>query len=393
MNEISAVICETNPCHNGHAALFQRAKTVCGENGVLIAVMSGNFVQRGLPAVWDKYRRAALLIEQGVDLVVELPYPWSAAGGEDFARAGVSIADRLGAARLVFGSEQGDTDTLLQLAKMLHTPEADKKRAACLSDNPALGAAVLEDRLCADLGIAPLSANDKLGLWYIDALRETDCQPIAVPRLPGSERIASAGRLREWLYGGETEPVRSFVPDPVWQTVRAEPVTPLAKYYDLLHTYFRFFVPDTAPELRETSGGVYERLCRSAYRTASGTAFFEAAACKKYTNARLRRAALFCATAVTDALLAEMPRYTLLLAANEKGCAWLGRRKKSMELSIVTKPADFQKLPGRTQAQLAILHRADAFYAYLMGRDGGYFLRTSPYIAHRYSAADSETGV
>ena len=70
MNEISAVICETNPCHNGHAALFQRAKTVCGENGVLIAVMSGNFVQRGLPAVWDKYRRAALLIEQGVDLVV-----------------------------------------------------------------------------------------------------------------------------------------------------------------------------------------------------------------------------------------------------------------------------------------------------------------------------------
>ena len=117
MNEISAVICETNPCHNGHAALFQRAKTVCGENGVLIAVMSGNFVQRGLPAVWDKYRRAALLIEQGVDLVVELPYPWSAAGGEDFARAGVSIADRLGAAHLVFGSERGDTDTFYSLRK------------------------------------------------------------------------------------------------------------------------------------------------------------------------------------------------------------------------------------------------------------------------------------
>ena len=96
MNEISAVICETNPCHNGHAALFQRAKAVCGEDGVLIAVMSGNFVQRGLPAVWDKYRRGALLIGLGADLVVELPYPWSAAGGENFARAGDRVCSRCG---------------------------------------------------------------------------------------------------------------------------------------------------------------------------------------------------------------------------------------------------------------------------------------------------------
>lgn len=381
MNEISAVICETNPCHNGHAALFQRAKAVCGEDGVLIAVMSGNFVQRGLPAVWDKYRRGALLIGLGADLVVELPYPWSAAGGENFARAGVSIACALGAENLVFGSETGDTDALCTIAERLHTPEMDKKRAEYLRKNPDLGAAALEDRLCAEMGIPPLSANDKLGLWYIDALRDTDCRPIAVPRLPPSDCITSASRIREWLYAGEMDSVRAYVPQNIFQTARSEQVTTLTRYFDHLHAYFRFFAPDTVPELREASGGVYERLRKSAYPSASGTAFFETAACKKYTNARLRRAALFCATGVTDGFLSETPRYTLLLAANAKGCAWLGKRKKSTDLSVVTKPADFQKLPEGTQAQLAVLHRADDLYAYLVGRDGGCFLSTSPYIA------------
>ncbi len=378
MNEISAVICETNPCHSGHVALFQRAKAECGENGVLIAVMSGNFVQRGLPAVWDKYRRAALLAELGVDLIVELPYPWCAAGGESFARAGVSIASCLGATRLVFGSERGDTAALLHLAEKFHTPELDAKRAEYLRDNPGMGAAVAEECLCDALGIEPLGANDKLGLWYIDALRGSDCQPIAVPRL--SAHVVSASRIREWLYTGELDRVQNYVPENVWCAVRSESVTPLAPYFDHLHAYFRFFAPDTAPELREAAGGVYERLRKSAYRTAFGTAFFEDAACKKYTNARLRRSALFCATAVTEAILSERPRCTLLLAANEKGCAWLGKRKKNTELSIVTKPADYQKLPDKTKTQLAALRRADDLYAYLSGKDGGWFLRTSPYI-------------
>lgn len=380
MNEISAVICETNPCHNGHAALFQQARAETGENGVLMAVMSGNFVQRGLPAVWDKYRRAALLVRLGVDLVVELPYPWSAAGGENFARAGVAIACGLGAENLVFGSETGDTAALCAIAVRLHTPEADEKRAEYLQKHPEWGAAVLEDRLCADMGIPPLSANDKLGLWYIDALRDTCCRPIAVPRLPASDHVTSASRIREWLYAVETASVRGYVPENVWQTVQMEPVTPFTPYCDHLHTYFRFFAPDTAPELREALGGVYERLRKSACQTASGTTFFGTAACKKYTNARLRRAALFCAAGVTDALLSERPRYTLLLAANKKGCAWLGGQKKPTGLSILTKPADSVSFPTAAQAQLAILHRADDFYAYLMGKDSGYFLRASPYI-------------
>ena len=235
MNEISAVICETNPCHNGHAALFRRARVEIGENGVLIAVMSGNFVQRGLPAVWNKYRRAALLVGLGVDLVVELPYPWSAAGGENFARAGVTIACALGAENLVFGSETGDADVLSAIAARLHAPETDEKRAEYLRKNPDLGAAALEDRLCADMGIPPLSANDKLGLWYIDALSGTDCRPVAVPRLPASDSVTSASRIREWLYAGERDSVRDYVPGNVWQTMQTEPVTAPARFCDYLH--------------------------------------------------------------------------------------------------------------------------------------------------------------
>lgn len=380
MYEIAVVVCETNPFHNGHAALFQRAREEIGENGVLVAVMSGNFVQRGMPAVWEKYRRAAMLVRMGVDLVVELPYPWSAAGGENFARAGVSIARDLGAKRMVFGSEMGDTAALCTIAARLRTREMDEKRAEYQREKPEYGAAAIEDILCAGLGIAPLSANDKLGLWYIAALQDVDCQPVAVPRLPSSNNVTSASRIREWLYAGDLAQVYDFVPESIWQAVQSESVTHLSTYFDHLHTYFRFFASDVVPELREAAGGVYERLRKSAYQTASGSAFFKIAACKKYTNARLRRAALFCATGVTDRILSEPPRYTLLLAANHKGCSWLGKQKKNTGLSILTKPANFFRLSNTAQAQIAHLHRADDLYAYLMDRDRGYFLRTSPSI-------------
>lgn len=382
MNEISAVICETNPCHNGHIALFQKARAITGKDNVLAAVMSGNFVQRGLPAVWDKYRRAAMLLRQGVDLVVELPYPWSSSGGETFASGGVSIACSLGAARLIFGSEIGDTQVLCAAADAFSAKEIEKKRAAYMALHPEWGAAVLHDRLCADAGMAPLSANDKLALWYIEALRDTDCQPVAIPRLPYSDTIVSASRIREWLYAGDTLSPQKYVPDDVYAAIRAFPVTACKRYFALLHAYFRFASPKDPPPLREASGGLYERLRKTAYETTDGTSFFHAAACKKYTNSRLRRSALFCATGVTDALLAENPQYTILLAANEKGCAWLRAHRKNFGLPVLTKPADSDSLSERAKTQVSYLHRADDFYAYLMPEpeDGGFFVRKAPVI-------------
>ena len=119
--KVCAVICELNPLHKGHQALFAHAKS---RFGGLVCVLSGNFVQRGEPAILDKWARARLALESGADLVLELPLPWALAGAERFAAGGVALARALGCVdTLLFGSEEGDIQPLWRLAQTLLSPE------------------------------------------------------------------------------------------------------------------------------------------------------------------------------------------------------------------------------------------------------------------------------
>ena len=111
---VTAIVCELNPLHNGHMHVMKAA-----ESDAVVLVMSGNFTQRALSAAFHKYARAEAAVRSGADLVVELPFPYCSSGGEFFARAGVSIAERLGADRLVFGSSCADRGLLSDIARTL----------------------------------------------------------------------------------------------------------------------------------------------------------------------------------------------------------------------------------------------------------------------------------
>ena len=117
-----AVICELNPFHNGHEYLFRKARSLSGAD-FLIAIMSGDFVQRGLPAICDKYARTKMALEGGADLVVELPVMYATASADYFAQGGVSIADSMGVVDFIaFGSECGDLDMLRSCAGLRDNP-------------------------------------------------------------------------------------------------------------------------------------------------------------------------------------------------------------------------------------------------------------------------------
>ena len=114
--KVCAVICELNPFHNGHEYLFRRARQITGAD-YLIAVMSGDFVQRGLPAICDKYSRSAMALAGGADLVIELPVMYATASADYFALGAVSAVEGLGCVdSLCFGSECGDLDLLRSCA-------------------------------------------------------------------------------------------------------------------------------------------------------------------------------------------------------------------------------------------------------------------------------------
>ena len=162
----AAIISEYNPVHAGHARLFEFARA----NGAdrIACVMSGNFTQRGEPAVADKYVRAAAALRAGADLVVELPMPYSVSGAEFFATAGVYIADRMGANELYFGSENGDISALSKVARNM----LDTRFAAASHDKSggyAKSASEIYESLFGENEVAS-SPNNILALEYIKAI-------------------------------------------------------------------------------------------------------------------------------------------------------------------------------------------------------------------------------
>ena len=122
--KVNGIVAEYNPFHNGHAYQMQHAKEATGADYTIV-VMSGNFMQRGAPALLDKFTRAKMALECGADLVLELPICYAASSAEFFAKGSVALFDKLGVTtNLCFGSECGNIDTLsrrLLLSGRLHS--------------------------------------------------------------------------------------------------------------------------------------------------------------------------------------------------------------------------------------------------------------------------------
>ena len=116
--KIAAIIAEYNPFHTGHEYQIQELRGLLGEDTAIIAIMSGNFTQRGEPSIFDKATRAKMAVLSGVNLVLELPFPFSMLSAELFARAGVHIAHKINVVDyLCFGTENGDLNFLLEIKR------------------------------------------------------------------------------------------------------------------------------------------------------------------------------------------------------------------------------------------------------------------------------------
>ena len=124
---ILGIVAEYNPFHNGHKYHIEQSKKICGADSV-ICIMSGNFIQRGEPAIIDKWARTEMALMSGVDLVIELPVIYAMSSAEFFAFGAVKILDSLNAVDyLCFGSEAGSMDELDMLACILNNEPEDYK--------------------------------------------------------------------------------------------------------------------------------------------------------------------------------------------------------------------------------------------------------------------------
>ena len=340
MQKVAGIVAEYNPFHRGHAYHIAETRRLLGADCTVVCVMSGDFVQRGDVAVFDKFARAEMAVRGGADLVFELPLRWSLSSAEGFAHGAVRLLESTGVVtHLSFGSECGDVNRLLAAAAAQRTP------AFLEAFNAALAAGVSYPRAqelaarsaapeLADLLTQP---NDTLALLYLDALWALDSRitPLAIPRVgaghdaPGESDYPSASRLRERLRAGER--VSEWVP----HLPEAQPVF-LDDLEIAILSRLRMLPKEAFAALPCSSEGLENVLYNAVHSAAAFDGILAAAKSKRYPMSRLRRMLLCAALGVKKD--AQAP-YLRVLAANERGRALLHTMRETATLPVITKPA------------------------------------------------------
>lgn len=214
--KVAAVIAEYNPFHNGHQYQLNTIKESLGADRIII-IMSGNFTQRGIPAIVDKYQRCRMALECGADVVIELPAYFALGSAEYFAQGAVSLIDKLGVVDILhFGSECGDIDNIKRIASILSSESPSYKAALnqYLKEGlsfPAARQKAIKNEMPDNIELASVldNPNNNLGIEYVKALlqRKSSIVPRTLERKGSSynsgtidsDNLASAQAIRNLL--------------------------------------------------------------------------------------------------------------------------------------------------------------------------------------------------
>ena len=319
---ICGIVSEYNPFHTGHEWHIAQTRKITGADFV-VCVMSASFVQRGEPAVFDKWTRAACALLCGADAVVELPLLSAVQSAEGFARGGVAVLRALGAQAISFGSETDDIDLLTKAARALADETEAFRRAlkAYLDEGSSFPSA----RMKAAFPEAPVALcrpNAILGIEYIKAIIQSgaDITPYAVPRVGGAyhsadmtDEVPSATALRAALKAGDTESALAAIPHACRNYMRAQVEAGLAPAFpeafdNALMFALRRNGRDYIRRLHEVSEGLENRIMDAAYRCTSREALIGIVKTKRYTYTRISRILLYALLGVTRSAVRQHNR-------------------------------------------------------------------------------------
>lgn len=349
--KILAVICEYNPFHNGHAYQLRQQTKELGCDGV-VCLMSGSFVQRGEPAVLDKWARSEMALACGCDLVLELPVLYSLQSAEGFALGAVSLLSSLGLAGFLgFGSESGELGLLTAAASVSEQPLYQQRLKMRLAEGmsyPQACGKVLEELEPRTAGLEP---NDILGLSYIRALQRvhSPLQPAVLKRMDGGynsltaeNEFLSAAGIRSCLVRGEE--VSSYMPPEAYAILKRETAAGRAPVFsDFLGSLLCYKLQQTSrSHLAHISGiseGLEKRLMDAASSSRSFSEIALAAKTKRYPQTRIQRTLLKILLDISKADEKIQPAYARVLGIGKNGAAILREIQTKSTIPVITKTA------------------------------------------------------
>lgn len=331
-----AIISEFNPFHNGHKYLVDAVKQKTGEG--VVAVMSGSFVQRGEAAIADKFLRAEAALQNGVDLVLELPTAYAVANAQRFARCGVEIAKSLECVNyLAFGCETDDISLLKSAAACIDDKRVQKRVAEQMKEGCYYPRAIenaVREVLGNEVADVFKTSNNILALEYLRALNGSKIKPLPIKRkganhdsLEASGEISSASYIRRLLLsGGDASHFAEKLPQKITRPENLE----RAVLYKL-----RGMTASDFASLPDVNEGLENRIAEAVCRCNSLTEIIDAVKTKRYTHARIRRIITCAFLGITESLQNTPCDYLRVLGFSSEGEKML----KSCQLEVVTSVA------------------------------------------------------
>lgn len=351
--KISGIICEYNPFHNGHLYHIRQTRN----NGAthIVAVMSGNFVQRGDTAVIDKHERARLAIRSGADLVIELPVQYSLSSAEFFAVGAVWLLKSLGVvSEISFGSECGDVDLLaetLEISEKVAEEKKDDIRAIMEKGYtyPRALSSVISG--VSDKAAAVLSEpNNLLAIEYMRALKSfsSPIKPYTIKRNNSphdsavtSGEYASSSFIREKIMKGPSgiASVSGYTTS-IWSealisAAKKGEIADINRLERIILYKLRTSSLNEIKNLHDVNQGLENRIY-SARMAGSLDELLFTIKTKRYTMARVRRILLSLLIGVTKQDMTHLPPYGRILALNDRGREILAFAKGKASIPFAT---------------------------------------------------------
>lgn len=356
--QVCGIIAEFNPFHNGHAYMIQKIRELYKDTAI-IAVMSGSFMQRGEVAVLDKWSRAKLAIENGCDIVFELPFSYSTRSGEFFSAGAVKILDKLHIINiLVFGAENDNLEILKSIAYKTDDEKTQKKIHTEVSKGASY-AKGLTNALSKDEASIITKPNNILAVEYLRALKKikSEITPVSIERkmsnhndknLCGSVSSASAIRKELKKKCPDFNLIQKNVPAQTFSEIQNN---------DNLYFNENIFKPLLAKiytanlhDMRKIYGineGLENRILTAAKTSANLDEFIQNTSSKRYSKSRISRVLTHILMNFTKDAAKKIDEcdglYARLLAFNSVGAKLLGIVKKNSQIPIIERTARFIK--------------------------------------------------
>lgn len=337
---VVGLVVEYNPFHNGHLHHIQEIDKLFEDN-IKIAVMSGDFVQRGEPSLLNKFEKTKVALSHGIDIVIELPAFYSCQSAEIFARGSVNILDKLSCSHIVFGSESNDLDKLKRIATISLTKEFELSLKGFLAEGfsypTAFSKALFDEKL---------GSNDILALEYLKAIRNlnSNIEAYCIKREKTGyyddekENFASASYIRKKILSLDKDKInlsfaKDLVPKFSFDTLEKNffYLISLENFYDLIR-YEILKNKEDLKNIQDMEVGLENRLYESALKNLDFNCFFNEILSKRLTISRLQRILLHILLGLTEDVTNNTKfsiPFVKILGFSKKGQEYLNFLKKT----------------------------------------------------------------